>query len=352
MDKKVIFFVPNWLGDSIMAMPTLQLYRKLFPEVELHLVVKPRVEALWKMHECCEHMHVLKPGFKNTQLLSEDFVKHQFDTAYVMPNSFRAAYIAWRTKIPKRIGRPGHWRKKLLTHSAPAPFEIVKAHQAYDYLDLVLTFNPEATRRLGKNEIPEIEAPRLNIPPVNFNDKRFEFVNTNAPLFSFLPGAARGPSKQWPPEFYARLGKLIANELGGRVIVLGTPDERSLCEKIAKKIGANAFSYAGISKFHELPALLTRSKAIICNDSGGMHLASALSVPLIAIFGITDPSKTGPLSPYAKVLQKSSIRSKAVPRRSKVAEAALASITPNEVYEEILKIMSTASKKEQKNTAR
>ena len=336
---KVLFFVPNWLGDSVMFMPTIQVYKELYPTAIIDIVAKSRVNALWKLHSVPNKIHLLQEGTKATHELIKQIKSEAYDLTFVLPNSFRAAYMAWKSGIKVRVGRPGHFRKGLLTHIYNSSEEIAASHQAYDYLDLISSFNPENNSKFNEYTLPKLPAPKINVIPIKEDDPVFTFLQTQQPIFGFLPGSARGPSKQWPEEYYSELGKKLVEKFGAKIIILGTPDEKSICINIQNNIGDSSISYAGVSKFQDLPFLISKCKVIVCNDSGGMHLSSALKVPLIAIFGITNPDKTGPLSPLAVVLQKSKIRSKEIPRKSAIATEALRSITPQEVFENINKIL-------------
>jgi ADP-heptose:LPS heptosyltransferase len=98
-------------------------------------------------------------------------------------------------------------------------------------------------------------------------------------------------------------------------------------------LGGSAVNFAGQTTLPEWAALLSFCDGVVCNDSGGMHLASALGVPLAAVFGITDPVRTGPLGDRCRVLQKSAVQSRAVARNSKLARERLAAVTPDEVWQ-------------------
>jgi ADP-heptose:LPS heptosyltransferase len=121
---------------------------------------------------------------------------------------------------------------------------------------------------------------------------------------------------------------MLKKQTGGGIAVLGSAAESDLCAQVAAGIGSGAVSLAGQTALPELAAILSECALAVSNDSGGMHLAAAVGIPVLAIFGITDPQKTGPLGPRARVLQDSAQRSRDIPRNSDEAAASLRRITP------------------------
>jgi heptosyltransferase II len=324
MSERILVCVPNWLGDSVMAMPAIQELRARHPAAEIHVLAKPSVAPLWTLHGVADEVLTLPPGSRATYDVARALRARRYTHAYVMPRALRAALIPWIGRVPVRIGRPRALDQILFTNLVPLPDEIAPLHQAYDYLQLLA---PDVT---ASTPLP---APALPISPTHVGFLEGLSGTTSHTWYGLLPGAARGPSKQWPADRFVSLGKMIASELGGRVLLLGTPSEKELCAEIAQGIGPRATDYSGKVKLAELPALMAACTAIVCNDSGGMHLAAASSVPVVAIFGITDPTKTGPLGPRSRVLQRSEIRSRKVPRTSKRAIEALRRITPEMVLD-------------------
>ena len=155
------------------------------------------------------------------------------------------------------------------------------------------------------------------------------------PLIGLIPGAARGPSKRWPVEHFATLALLLASQKNASLVLFGTEQEKILCDEIFARVPKNALNLAGQTNLETWAASLRHCDAVVCNDSGGMHLASALGIPLIAIYGMTDPSKTGPLGSKAKVIQDSLARSRDIAEHSHEAEKSLAAIRPERVYEAV-----------------
>ncbi|MFA6172990.1 MAG: lipopolysaccharide heptosyltransferase II [Kiritimatiellales bacterium] len=311
--EKVLIVSTNWIGDAIMSMPALQLFRQAHPAAEITVLMKPGLKALWLMHPAADHFQTLEEMVPTIGKLRQA----HFDRAYVFPNSFRSAFLPFMAGVPRRIGPRGHWRRLMLTEIVNPP----DGHQQFEYLKI-----------LGVQGEPP--APQLNVPEESFQsleEKLGNFLRSGKPVITLLPGAARGPSKRWPAEHFIRLAKKLRAELGAQILLGGGPDDAAACAAIAAEAGPDVISLAGRTTIPEWAALLKMSDCVVSNDSGGMHLATAVGTPVAAIFGFTDPKKTGPLGRNA-VVQKSRVRARDVARDSDAARLALAAVTPDEVF--------------------
>jgi lipopolysaccharide heptosyltransferase II len=313
-----------------MSMPAVQGFRRLHPQVPLHVLVKPAIAPLWELlPDAPDGVLLLQPGIRGIQQATKHLRLIPFRRAYVLPKSFRSALAPWLAGIPERIGMPGHARDLMLTRVVSPTLRHGHEHQVYEYLELLTPEEPDRTP----------EPPRLRVP-----DRDREVADTLLPGDSgqdwvgLLPGAARGPSKQWPAAHFAALGRELATAGGLRLAVMGAPAERTLCQAVTAATGPAAVNLAGHTTFLQWAAALARCRVVVTNDSGGMHLAAALGTPVIALFGRTDPARTGPLGP-ARILQNSSIRSRDIPRHSRSARFALASIPPDTVYQAVLQAL-------------
>lgn len=154
------------------------------------------------------------------------------------------------------------------------------------------------------------------------------------PWIGMIPGAARGPAKRWPEDYFAALGKIIRENHYGNLAVFGSAAEKGLCARLTARIGnGSAINMAGRTSLADLAGLMSRCAVVIGNDSGGVHLAAAAGAAVIVIFGMTDPSKTKPLGHKVVVLQDSAVRGRDIPRRSAEAVESLERISPERVAE-------------------
>ena len=321
---RILIYSLNWLGDAIMSMPALQLFRAENPSAHITLLCKPNLAQLWAMHPAPNRVLPLyqPPQAPQTpQKLIKTLREQKFEVSYILPHSFRSALIPFLSKIPQRIGLPGHFPRDFMLTDVRKPISSPeRTHQAFEYLDLFLP---------DKN-VTDFPPPALKVPQSALAIMRAKLAQLPHPWIAVIPGAARGPSKRWPMEHYAETAATLVAETGGSIITLGTDAEHPICQQVAAASAPNGLNLAGKTNLLEFSAVLTLAQTTICNDSGGMHLAAALGTPLVAIFGITDPQKTGPIGKNITILQKSDQRSRDISRHSAAAEEALRAITPAE----------------------
>lgn len=338
--EKVLVVSPNWLGDVVMAWPGFQAWRRSEAggKAEVWVLARRGLDDLWRLHEGVAGT-IRAPGAKASRgelaACVSQVREGRFDRAVVLPNSWRSAWMPFRAGIPRRVGTVGHFpRRFLLTElrsaAQPAADAPLASHQAWEAYGVWLP-----GRALpGSLDMPEIQADGEAV--VRVKAWLAECPGGQAALeaprrVALVPGAARGDSKQWAPGRFAKTAALLHERVGATAILLGTKAEAPLCEQVAAAVrqqGGVAASLAGLTNLPEMAAALSVCDGVVCNDSGGMHLAAALGRPTVAVFGITDPAKTGPLGPWTRVLQESAVRSRKVPRHSAEATAALARISP------------------------
>ncbi len=308
----------NWLGDSVMSLPALQAFRRARPATRLVMLVKPPLAPLCSLHPAIDEVWTFSPGAGGVFHAAQRAAGAGFSAAFILPHSFRSALPPFLARIPERIGLPGHARDWMLTRVVRPPSGPGREHQAHEYRAL-----------FGVADAPD-EPPALALPPALGRAAGERLAGLGAPRVALLPGAARGPSKRWPCEHFIALGQGLLRERPCGIVVLGSEQERALCERVAAGIGAGAVSLAGRTTLPELAALLAQCALAVGNDSGGLHLAAAVGVPVLTIFGITDPRKTGPLGPRVRVLQGNAPRSRDIARHSEEAVQALRRITPEQ----------------------
>jgi len=362
----------NWVGDAVMSLPALQLLRQEHPEAEITLLTKPKLQAFWKMCPSINGFQTLEPiawGFRKSSNLEKrsgfsarsamfrrsrfptigKIRRQNFDRAYILPNSFRSAYIPFMAGIPRRIGARGHWRRMMLTEIV----HLGTGHQQFEAMSI-----------LGVQGNPE--PPVLEVPPESFQTLErklchfpnlgktmtvlFQALETCAvaggnekplgsrPVITLLPGEARGPSKRWPVEYFSQLAKNLCSSLEAVVLLAGGPEDVAVCGEITVE-GYDIINLAGQTTFPEWAAMLQASDCVVSSDSGGMHLATALSTPVVAIFGITDPKKTGPLGEHV-VLQKMEARARNLKQDCKEAACTVAAIGTDEVCLAVKKLLT------------
>lgn len=307
-----------------MSMPALQAWHAANPDARITVLAKAGPADLWRLHAVPSEVLALKTGPGGTLQAVRNVKQKAFEEAFILPHSFRSALIPFLARIPVRRGMPGHARDWMLTHVV-SPAQVGAGHQSLEY---GLLFNV--------NELP---LPAIAIPAAEEKAAREKLAGWEGPFFGLVPGAARGPSKRWPETRFVRLGRMLREQLGGRVLVFGSSSEQHICSRITREIGAGTMNFAGKTGIAEWAALMKMCSTVVCNDSGGMHLAAAAGTPVVAVYGITDPRKTGPLGRHARVVQNSAERSRDISRHSEPAMEALKAISPEQVFNEVKSLL-------------
>ena len=328
--RRMLVVSPGWIGDALMSMPALQLFQAGHPDVELTVLAKAYLLPLWEMHAAARQR--LATG--GTVATVRALLKSRFEAAYLLPNSVRSALLPWLAAVPARIGLAGHWRRWLLTRVVEAPTAGVHRHQAWEYAAI-----------LSPDSLPvALPLPCLEPPDTACADAARRVAGLPRPLIGLLPGAARGPAKRWPAERFAEVGRMLREKIGGGILVMGGTGDAESCARVTAGMGSGVQNLAGATTLPEWAALLKLCDVVICNDSGGMHLAAAVGAPVVAVFGITDPARTGPLGSCCRVLQHSQTMDRAVPRDSPAAVEALAAVGVDEVVAAALEVMKSGER--------
>lgn len=309
----------NWLGDSIMSMPAIQAYREAHPHARISMLVKPKLAPIWRLHDAITDMYELPDSVFGMAELARRIGAQQYRRAFILPHSFRSAIVPFLARIPDRIGMPGHGRDWMLTRTKHPHLPPEHSHQSHEYLQLL---------GLSHASVPP---PHLSIPEDAAAKTAALLGVTNKPCVGLMPGAAHGPSKQWPADYFIEAGRRLKDKLKCTMVLLGSSSETELIAAIAQELGPDTVNLAGKTSLETLAAVLSRCAMVIGNDSGGMHLAAAVGAPTVVIFGITDPDKTAPIGPQVRILQDSRLKSRDIPRKSAEAEESLRRITPDRV---------------------
>jgi heptosyltransferase-2 len=292
---RIVIVAPNWLGDAVMALPAIADIRRHFAESHLAIAARPPVAPLFTMVQGIDETLTL-PGAGGWRALfgwqdaAEALKKGSFDVAVLLPNSFASALIAKQAAIPERWGFGTDWRGSLLTKAVPKPRDVVHQSEYYQAL----------TTGLGLTTGPPYAAVWPNLDGTK--DLLLEIgLDPDEPFIVFAPGAAYGQAKQWLPDRFAQLAGLIINERGWSVLMVGSRADRSACADIASRLGSTGsrmnrlVDLSGKTDLPALAGLLARARAVVSNDSGAMHLAGAVGVKVVAIFGATNEQRTSPL---------------------------------------------------------
>jgi len=292
----------NWLGDAVMSLPAIRAIRGIFPHAHIAVVARPWVADLYARESSIDRViryDAKTPGgrWKFARRLREE----RFDGAILLQNAFDAAFMAWLARIPERIGYRRDGRGWLLTRAIPAPETgEIPRHERFYYLELL--------RRAGLMErFPESTAIRLDGIDAarEAGAAHCRALGAAEPVIGISPGASYGNAKRWLPERFAESGASF-RAMQPSFLIFGSAAERDLCETVARHLlaaGLPVHNLAGETTLGEFIDLAAACHLFLTNDSGAMHVASALGVPTVAVFGATDDTTTGPTGPLARVVR-------------------------------------------------
>jgi heptosyltransferase-2 len=309
-----------------MCLPALRVIRERFPKAHIAVLAKPWVADLYKRENFADEV-IHYDGSR--WAAARNLRPRKFDCAILLQNAFEAALIVWLARIPVRIGYNRDGRRLLLTRAVavPKPDEIPR-HQRFYYLELL--------RRAGiVDSLPQNDAIRLDAIRLDAGGRK-----PARRMIGVSPGAAYGTAKQWLPERFAEAAARLAEARGAEVALFGSSSERELCEQVAKLLnGHRVTNYAGKTTLGEFIDLASQCELFLTNDSGAMHIASALGVPTVAIFGATDDVATGPTGPLARVVRESVDCSPCLLRECPIDHRCMTRVSAERVAVEALKLI-------------
>lgn len=291
----------NWLGDLVMTLPALRAIRRAFPHARLAVLIRQELASFFDGLRWVDEVIGYRirggiGGVLDRRRLVRDLRARQFDAAIVLPRSFESALWVALARIPRRIGYVADQRGPLLTHRAVRDATVLARHQVHDYLHLL-----QAT--LGIAGDPAECS--LDVDPRHraaVEGWLAAHRRRRGPLIALAPAAAYGPAKEWPAARWAALVDRLAERHAAECVLVGAPGERAKCDEIAGAARHGALVAAGQTSVGQAVALLARCNGFAGNDSGSMHVAGALGIPTVGIFGSTNPQRTAPLGPRTRVL--------------------------------------------------
>jgi heptosyltransferase-2 len=340
--SRVMVRATNWLGDAVMSLPAIRAIRGVFPGAHLAVVARPWVADLYARESSIDRVipYTVKEGWRARRDFAAGLRAERFDCAILLQNAFDAALMARLAGIPERIGYRRDGRGLLLTRAieVPEPGDIPR-HERFYYLELL--------RRAGMIEhFPDSDAIRLE----GLDAARRAGVAHLASLgiaaapIGISPGAAYGNAKRWPAERFVESARRIASAAAAPVLVFGSAAERALCEAVAAPLAASGVAVrnlAGETTLREFIDLAAACRLFLTNDSGAMHVASALGLPTIAVFGATDDITTGPTGPLARVIREHAECSPCLLRECPIDHRCMTRVSSERVAGEALQLLET-----------
>jgi heptosyltransferase-2 len=331
---KILVRATNWVGDAIMALPALRTVRHRFPDAEIAIVARPYVADIYRDQAICNQFIAYDPkglhaGISGRERLASELRARKFDAALLLQNAFDAAWLAWRANIPERIGYARDGRSFLLTKAVPLPKHgEIPAHERFYYLELL-------RRASWVDSLQDETFIDLSVP----GDRRRtadEFlcksgVRRGVLRIAIGAGASYGSAKCWPPLRFAEVANRLQAEADADVILFGTSAEAGVATAISAGMRRPPVDLMGKTAIADLPALLSQCHLFIGNDSGAMHVAAAIGLPVVAVFGPTDPEGTAPVTPRCNIVQQKPYCSPCFLRRCPTDHRCMTAITADMV---------------------
>ena len=333
----------NWVGDAVMSLPALAAVRARFPEAHIAVLARPWVADLYRHEPFADEIIPYQPGggwrgWRERRRAAAELRARRFDCALLLQNAFDAALIAWLAGIPRRIGYSRDARRWLLTDAVPRPRPgAIPPHESFYYLELL--------RRIGwLGELPPAALIRLEgrFRAREAGARRWAQEGWTGAIVGVSPGAAYGNAKRWLPERFAEAAARVARETGARIALFGSASEKDVAEFIRQNLagrGLEARNFAGATSLGEFIERAAACALFLTNDSGAMHIASALGVPTAAVFGATNHLTTGPTGPLARVIRRNVECSPCLLRECPIDHRCMKAVEAREVAEVALELL-------------
>jgi heptosyltransferase II len=343
--EKVAVFLPNWVGDAVMATPAIRALRSRFAHSRLTGVLRPYIADVFAGSPWFDDLIHLDPkGPKNQRWprVAAQLRSRRIDLAVLFPNSFHSAFVAFLGGCKERVGYALHGRSHLLTvmpqwesdalgRRIPSPIV-----DAYNGLARAVGC-ADVERRMQLFTTPDDEAAADRLW------QKLDFA-ANAEVVCLNPGAAFGAAKHWSSSAFAELARLLHERRGSQILVLCGPNERELARAIVKQAGvASAASLAdeavslGLTK-----ACIRRSSLLVTTDSGPRHFATAFDRPVVTLFGPTHIAWTETFHPLGVNLQKQVACGPCQLRRCPLDHRCMTLLSPREVFEASARLLERA----------
>jgi len=304
----------NWLGDAIMSVPAVRAIKRGRIDAHVTILTPAKLADVWKSVAEVDEIISIDPG-DNVFAVARK-IRRNFDVAILFPNSLRVALEVWLAGIERRVGYPGHNRRRLLDSvlepkkrkkkkkepEAPPP-----RHQVHHYLALAefvgADISSEVAALAPRRQGPEPSTANPTTENEEPGTKNQEPGTRNVPTIGLCPGAEYGPAKRWLPERFAEAIRVIHEATQCEWKIFGVEKDRPIADTIVSAAAVPVTDLVGKTSLAQLMDELRTCDLLLTNDTGTMHIAAFLGVPTVAVFGSTEPALTGPLGPNHRILR-------------------------------------------------
>jgi heptosyltransferase-2 len=366
---RVLIRTPNWLGDAVIAVPALRHLRRLFANAHVAIISKRSIAAVYEGEGLADEIIVTEGGAPFAFIREAARLRRTpWDLAVLLQNAIGAALFARAAGARNVAGYPTDGRRILLGPAIPLDPAHSQKHQVYYYmgvaahLDRLLTGNSKidqinpipnlratiedraaAQRILSSFGVSQVDACSTSLPGrvsvatmvdvvPGTNTGRPAEANA-APLIALNPGATNSRAKRWLPDRFAAVADRLAQQTGSRTVIVGTEGDRPVAESVASMMKTPAAVLAGQTSIRELKGVLSYAKLLVSNDTGAAHLAAALSVPTVVVFGPTEHFATRPMSEASRIVRQQVDCSPCMLRDCPIDHRCMSMVSVEEVYE-------------------
>jgi heptosyltransferase-2 len=296
---------PNWLGDTVLALPAMAAVRKHAPSAHITIAAPAGIAALFRETTTGVAPDATLDLPDNSRAAVAALRAGHFTSALLLPNSFRSAWQLYRAGVPERSGFATSGRGFLLTRRSRTPAKGEIQHHSDYYRALVRGLDIPC----ANDELPRV-APTKNSVEHASDLLMLMKCPADATLVVLMPGAANSQAKQWPPDRMAEVAARLVQSRGVVCVLAGASHDQPAARAIESWLRARApetvarvLNLVGQTSLGTLSGVLARAALCISNDAGGMHLASALGRPVVAIFGPTDERSTRPAGDHDLIVE-------------------------------------------------
>ncbi len=312
----------NWLGDAVMSAPAVRAIKNGRPDAQVTIVAPTKIAPMWKL---VSEVDAIIPISSRSLLRSVRSIRRRahFDATILFPNSLRVALESWLSGIPRTVGYRGNWRRWLLNQTVPETRKPgAPEHHSLRFL------------RIAR----ECGAETSNAQPATSN--QLLAIGNQPVRIGLCPGAEYGPAKRWLRERFAEVAAKISAQSSAQWVLFGTKNDAALGDQIAATIDDHCVNRIGQTTLDELIDELRECRLLLTNDTGTMHLAALLSVPVVAIFGSTEPRLTGPLGNGHIILRHHVECSPCFLRKCPIDFRCMKAVSTQEVVDAVLSILA------------
>lgn len=343
--KRVVVRGTNWVGDSVMTVPALRALRRVLPEAEITLVVRPSAKGIFADADFVDEVLIYdRRNVWSVWAQVREWRKRQFDLAVLFQNAFEAALIPFLAGVPIRLGYATESRQALLTHPLALPDWRSTRHEVFYYLYLVTALEQML---FGKSEICEsVPDASLQISDARKSEAenllRAYGVREGESVVALCPGSINSRAKRWPAARYAELADRLI-ESRRQVLLIGSADEADVTRDVTNQMQQQPVVLTGKTSLDQITAVLSLVDLVVTNDTGPAHIAAALGRPTLVIFGPTNPLTTRPFAPEAEILRHPPDCAPCMLRDCPIDHRCMTAIDVNEVFEHSQALLKRAS---------